>query len=130
MSGGVVALAGQRIFLCAEDGPLLDSDREAVDLIGELFGLEVETIAIPTSRLGPGFLDLRTRIAGEIIQKLVNYRYRPTIVGDISKALAGSKALQDFVRESNRGTMVWFVADLAALEARLADPGARWAMDP
>lgn len=125
MSGGVVVVAGQRVFLCAEDGPRLNSDREAVDLIGELFGLEVETIAIPTSRLGPGFLDLSTRIAGEIIQKLVNYRYRPVILGDISEALAGSKALQDFVRESNRGTMVWFVADLPALEAKLAGAGPR-----
>lgn len=116
----VVTLMAQRIFLCADKGPLFRSDRDAVDLMGDLFGQEVEMIAIPTARLGPGFLDLSTRIAGDILQKLINYRYRVAIVGDVSEAVSASKALQDFVRESNRGTMVWFVPDLAALEDRLA----------
>ena len=119
MSGEPVTLGGRRVFLCADQGPLLAGERDALDLIGAAFGSEAEIFAIPTSRLGPGFFDLSTRIAGEILQKLINYRVRVAVVGDISEALAGSKALQDFVRESNRGTMVWFVPDLAALEARL-----------
>ena len=32
-------------------------------------------------------------------------------------------ALTDFVRESNAGDRVWFVPDMAALEARLATLG-------
>lgn len=119
MSGAITILARRRLFLCAGDGPPLRSDRDAVDLIGEAFGADVEAIVIPTSRLGPGFLDLSTRIAGDVIQKLVNYRYRAVFLGDISQSLEVSKALRDFVRESNRGTMVWFLPDLAALEQRL-----------
>lgn len=121
MTGEIITLAGQRVFLCAADGPPMTSERDATDLIGDLFRFEVETIAIPVARLGPGFLELSTRIAGDIIQKLVNYRYRPVFVGDISEALEGSKSLRDFVRESNRGTMVWFLPDLPALEARLSE---------
>ena len=41
-------------------------------------------------------------------------------MGDVSAAVAASDPLRDFVRESNRGATVWFVDDLAALEARLA----------
>lgn len=108
-----------RVFLCAADGPLLDGDRGAADLIGAAYGSGAETIAIPTTRLPPGFLDLSTRIAGEMLQKLVNYRFRVAILGDISAAMEGSSALRDFVRESNRGATVWFAADLEALEARL-----------
>jgi len=35
-------------------------------------------------------------------------------------AAAKSDPLRDFIRESNRGTTVWFVRDLASLEAKLA----------
>jgi hypothetical protein len=42
------------------------------------------------------------------------------VVGDVSAHLAQSDALRDFVIESNRGEHVWFVRDLAELEARLA----------
>jgi hypothetical protein len=42
------------------------------------------------------------------------------ILGDVAAQVAASKSLADFVRESNRGTTVWFVADMAALEAKLA----------
>jgi hypothetical protein len=119
VSGEILALAGRRVFLCAADGPRLDG-RGVSDLIGALFGSETNTVAIPVGRLGADFLDLRTGLAGEVLQKLVNYRYRVAILGDIIEALAASKSLQDFVRESNRGATVWFVADLAALERKLA----------
>lgn len=120
MSGEVIVLSGRRVMLCAADGPPLNGERDLGDLLGDAYVQDVEVIVIPTARLGPGFLDLSTRIAGEILQKLINYRYRAVILGDISEALAGSKALQDFVRESNRGNMVWFLSDTAALEAKLA----------
>jgi Domain of unknown function (DUF4180) len=42
------------------------------------------------------------------------------VVGDISGALDRSASLRDFVRESNRGRQVWFVADGDELERRLA----------
>jgi len=63
-------------------------------------------------------------VAGEILQKLINYRFRVAILGDVSAAVAGSAALRDFVVESNRGEMVWFLPDLAALEARLTGQSA------
>ena len=41
------------------------------------------------------------------------------VVGDITTEIAASTALRDFVRESNRGTQLWFVADEAELTRRL-----------
>jgi hypothetical protein len=35
-------------------------------------------------------------------------------------SVSGSKALRDFIYESNQGRTVWFVPDIAALEQRLA----------
>ena len=74
---------------------------------------------IPVSRLGPGFLTLSTRIAGEVIQKFVTYGFQVAFVGDVSAAVAASNALRDFVCESNRGRHVWFVNDFDALTVHL-----------
>lgn len=120
MSGSPIILAGVTVYLCAAEGPALDGERAATDIIGDSYGCNPAVVAIPVARLGPGFLTLSTRIAGLVIQKFVNYGVRLAFVGDIADALADSGPLRDFVRESNRGRHVWFVADLAELEAKLA----------
>jgi hypothetical protein len=116
--GEAMTLGRDTVWLCAADGPRLDGEQAALDLIGEAYGAGL--IAIPVARLAPGFLTLSTRIAGGVIQKFVNYGFQVAFIGDISDAVAASNALRDFVRESNRGRHVWFVADLEALAARLA----------
>ena len=49
-------------------------------------------------------------LAGEILQKFVNYRLKVAIVGDYSRYT--SKPLHDFIRESNRGRDVFFVSTI------------------
>ncbi len=66
----------------------------------------------------PDFLKLSTGVAGEVFQKFVNYGLGCAIVGDITRALENSGALRDFVRETNKGKSIWFVADFAELEGR------------
>jgi hypothetical protein len=114
-------IGGMRAWLCAPEGPSLAEDRNLSDLIGELFGARAKLVVIPLDRLGPGFLRLSSGVAGAVLQKLVNYRFRIAVLGDVSAAEAASAPLRDFVRESNRGTSVWFVEDLAGLE-RLLSP--------
>jgi hypothetical protein len=121
MSGGIVEIAGHRAWRLHPDGPPIAAERDAVDIIGEMLGAGVRLVVIPTSRLSTAFLDLKTRLAGEVLQKFVGYRRQVAILGDISQALAASGALRDFVRESNRGRAVWFVADEAELAARLGE---------
>ena len=112
--------AGQAVLLCGVDGTGLTSEADALDLVGSLWGQEVDWVVVPKARLGHDFLNLRSGLAGAVIQKFVNYRVRLAIIGDISAEMAASPALRDFVRESNAGDRVWFLADLAAMEARLA----------
>ena len=113
-------IAGQPVFVCPAEGPCLAQDRELSGLIGELFGSGAHVVAIPLERLGPDFLRLSSGVAGAVLQKLVNYRFQVAVVGDVSAAVAASDPLRDFVRESNRGQTVWFMDDVAALEAKLA----------
>ena len=55
------------------------------------------------------FFTLSTGVAGEILQKAVNYSIKIAIVGDFGKYQ--SKALKDFIYECNNGKDVFFVGD-------------------
>ena len=113
-------IAGVRVFVVAREGALLQSERAATDLVGDSYSAGgAEIIALPVERLGAAFFTLKTRIAGEMLQKFMNYGFRVAIVGDIAAYVEASGALRDFVYESNRGRQVWFVRDLDELRVRL-----------
>jgi hypothetical protein len=122
MSKAAYEIHGMRILECAVDGPPVRGPGDATDLIGLAWEQKARLVALPVERLGEDFLVLSTGIAGEVVQKFVNYQVGLAIVGDISAAVARSKPLADFVRESNRGRHVWFVADMDALSGKLEAP--------
>lgn len=110
---------GVRVLDCDANGAKLRNDRDAVDIVGEALSQRCKLVVLPIERLDESFFSLKTRIAGEIIQKFVNYELRLAIVGDIARHVDASTALRDFVLETNRGRQVWFVADRAELDRRL-----------
>lgn len=67
-----------------------------------------DRLAIEKSMLANDFFILSTQFAGEALQKLINYRFKIAVFGDYSHYT--SKPLKDFMRESNRGHDVFFVA--------------------
>ncbi len=52
---------------------------------------------------------MSTGIAGDILQKFVNYSKKLAIIGDFS--IYTSHSLKDFIYESNQGNQIFFVAD-------------------
>jgi len=123
MSFQRVSLAGQQALVADLAGPLLRTEDDARDVIQETFGSEIRLAVIPVERLDPDFFALRTGVAGAFVQKLVQYRLRLAVVGDISAQVDASDALRDWVREVNRGRDILFVPDVAALEERLNAEG-------
>ena len=115
----VETVNGVRILRVPAEGPAIGTEQDALDLIGETYGQEVDLIAVPAARLHPDFLRLRTRMAGDFMQKMQNYGLRLAIVGDISAAVAGSPALRDFVYESNSIGRMVFVQDEDEMIRRL-----------
>jgi hypothetical protein len=109
-------LGGRVTLFAAADGPPIALAGDANDLIGDAFSVRAEMVVIPVKRLSPAFLDLSSRLAGEVLQKFTNYHLRVAILGDIEPALAASSALRAFVAESNRGKGVWFAPDMMTLE--------------
>lgn len=108
----------KHVLMLAPEGPEIDSSQRATDLIGEAAFSGASVIAVPVSRLGSVFFQLRSGLAGEIVQKAVNYRLQLAVIGDISEHLAASSALRDWVREANRGREIWFEPSLDSLAAR------------
>jgi len=123
MSFQRVSLADQPALVADAAGPLLRTEDDARDVIQETFGSEIRLAVIPVERLDPDFFALRTGVAGAFVQKLVQYRLRLAVVGDISAQVDASDALRDWVREVNRGRDILFVPDVAALEERLNAEG-------
>jgi hypothetical protein len=98
----------------------ISNDRDAVDLIAKAhYDHEAQWVVLGVDQLPADFFQLRTGVAGAIVQKFVNYRMRLAIVGDVPAQVADSEPVRDWIREANRGRDLWFVPDLAALEERL-----------
>jgi hypothetical protein len=119
MADAIEMLGSIRALFCDPNGPTIRSDRDAVDLIGTALSERCSLVVLPVERLGDDFFQLKTRVLGDVIQKFVNYERRLAVIGNIDHHLAASKALRDFVYETNRGRLVWFVADRAQLQSRL-----------
>lgn len=119
MSDTFATIADMPVLICASDGEKLKSERDVLDMIGEAMYSHTELIVIPVERFEADFFQLKTGLAGNIIQKFVTYRRRLVILGDISHYVVQSRAFKDFVYETNRGNQVWFMADLQELEERL-----------
>lgn len=111
--------SGRKVVIGDDSGPLLASEKDVNDWISAAWDAEANLVVVPASRLSEEFFLLSTRIAGAVIQKFVNYRAQLVIIGDISRWVASSNALRDFVYEANKGREVWFLPDLDALAERL-----------
>jgi uncharacterized protein DUF4180 len=116
----VVQRHGIRVWTAPADGPELATEQDALDTLADVYFLDAELLVIPVERFAPRFFDPGTRLIGGFFSKLVAYQYRLAVLGDVSAYVAESPVLRDVVRESNRGRHVWFVADLAELDERLA----------
>lgn len=82
---------------------------DAMDLIASArYETGCEALILPREALSEDFFRLSTGLAGEVLQKFVNYQMKVAILGDFSGYT--SKPLQDFIRESNRGKTVFFLS--------------------
>ncbi len=101
-------LQGVAIAELTSSAIVLRSAQDVLDLLGSFYPQHVDGVIVHEANLPPEFFQLQTRMAGDMLQKFVNYRVRIAIVGDFSKYT--SKALADFIRECNRGRHIFFAA--------------------
>lgn len=90
------------------DSVLINNADEGLQLLADLYYQDFESIIIYESNITPVFFDLKTGLAGEILQKFSNYRVRLAIVGDFEKYTG--KSIRDFIFESNKGRLINFLS--------------------
>lgn len=84
--------------------------QDALDVMMTSAYSGAEKLIIYQYQLSPDFFDLKTGLAGEVLQKVSNYRMQLAIIGGYDNI--NSKALNDFIYESNKTGRVIFVETL------------------
>ncbi len=90
---------------------VIEDAASAVDFV---MSIKSETgcskIIINKEAISKDFFVLSSGLAGDILQKFVNYGIKFAIYGDFSGYT--SKPLHDFIYESNQGNDIFFVKDI------------------
>ncbi len=99
-------------IICAvveSDNVVITDAQSALDLLmSAKYDIGTKNIVIDKKLIIEDFFILSRGLAGEILQKYVNYGGRIAICGDYSHYT--SKPLKDFIYESNKGKDVFFVS--------------------
>ncbi len=82
---------------------MINKPQDLLDLISDY---SIKKIIVRKENVNEAFFDLRTGLAGEIIQKASTYRICLGIVGDFSGI--ESQSFRDFMYESNRTKQIVF----------------------
>ncbi|MFR2505057.1 MAG: DUF4180 domain-containing protein, partial [Coprobacillus cateniformis] len=86
------------------ENTVITDTQSALDLLmSAKYDIGTKNIVISKQLITEDFFVLSTGLAGEILQKFVNYGGRIAIYGDYSHYT--SKPLRDFIYESNNGNM-------------------------
>lgn len=94
---------GKKIVEVNDKNLTIQNESDFLDLIANL---PLNKIIIHKNNLTEEFFDLKTGIAGNILQKVSNYKRYLGIIGDFSNIT--SKSVRDFIFESNKTKQVVF----------------------
>jgi hypothetical protein len=96
---------------------LIKKTQDALDIMADCNYQGSWKIILHQKNIIADFFDLKTGIAGDILQKFSTYNVQLAIVGDFSKYT--SKSLRDFIFESNRLGRISFVNSAEEAKVRL-----------
>lgn len=96
------------IAVVSSDEVLITDVQSALNLMATVqYETGCNRIILKKTSIIEDFFDLKTRIAGEILQKFINYQVKLAIVGDFSEYT--SKSLKAFISESNQWNDIIYV---------------------
>jgi len=109
----------QSIAVVESDDLIIKDAGSALDFVMSVqYETKSNRIALNKDAIAEEFFILSTGLAGEVLQKFINYHIKFAIYGDFSKYT--SKPLKDFIYESNHGTTTFFVASKEEAVSKLA----------
>jgi len=106
----IINVKGIKIAVVKADMVVIHETQDALDIMGEATYHGTYKIIIQENHLIDKFFDLKSGLAGDILQKFSTYRVQLAIVGDFSNHQ--SRSLRDFIFESNKYGHVNFVGSM------------------
>ncbi|GAA0384978.1 DUF4180 domain-containing protein [Paenibacillus motobuensis] len=101
---------GIEIAIVDSNDILIYDTQSALDLIATIsYQTGADRFILSKSAIDEKFFDLKTGLAGEVLQKFINYQAKVAVVGDFT--IYPSKSLKDFIYESNHGKNTFFLPD-------------------
>ena len=101
---------GIEIAIVDSNDILIYDTQSALDLIATIsYQTGADRFILNKSAIDEKFFDLKTGLAGEVLQKFINYQAKVAVVGDFT--IYSSKSLKDFIYESNYGKNIFFLPD-------------------
>jgi len=117
MEINIININETHIAEIVSDDLVIKSTQDALGLMADCRYQGAGKIIIHEKNIIPEFFDLKTGIAGEILQKFTTYIVQLAIVGDYSKYT--SKSLRDFIYESNKHGRINFVNTIEEAKEKL-----------
>ena len=114
----IIEINGKNIAVLRSLGVMIQETQDALDLLAEASYLNSHKIIIKEDQVTPAFFELKSGIAGEILQKFSTYNVQLAIIGDFSKYT--SKSLRDFMFESNIFGRINFVSSFEEAKEKLS----------
>lgn len=97
------------IAIVSSEEKIITDTQSVLDLVMTVkYETGAEKIVLNKKNIADDFFILSSGLAGEIVQKFINYHVKVAIYGDYSYYT--SKPLRDFIFESNRGKDIFFVS--------------------
>lgn len=110
---------GIAAIVSSDSRVIVDVDSALDLLMSAKYDAGTKYIAVDKKLITEDFFVLSSGLAGEILQKYINYGGKIAIYGDFSHYT--SKPLKDFIYESNNGKDVFFVATKEEAVQKLAN---------
>lgn len=112
---------GIEIAVVSGDDVVITDTQSALDLAMTVkYETKAARFVIDKNMICEDFFVLSTGMAGEILQKFMNYQVKMAVYGDYSHYT--SKPLKDFIYESNHGKDFFFVSTKEEAIQKLAEP--------
>lgn len=109
---------GSLLSEISDSGIILQTPQDIVELIANSQYLGSEKIILRQNQLPDRFFDLKSGLAGEMLQKFATYRAKLAIVGDFQNI--ESKSLRDFIYESNKHGHILFTQTITEAQELLS----------
>ncbi|MDD2621127.1 MAG: DUF4180 domain-containing protein [Syntrophomonadaceae bacterium] len=99
-----------KVAIIESSDVLINNVHDALDLMATISHMyDCNKMVVSKTSITESFFDLKTGLAGEILQKYTNYNMKIAIVGNFE--MYNSKSLKDFIFESNKGRQVFFLPE-------------------